>query len=61
VDAIEILPGVMPKIINKIAAISKIPIIAGGLISDKEDVRLALEAGAISVSASSTELVYTLK
>jgi glycerol uptake operon antiterminator len=52
-DAIEILPGIIPKIIRRIAVMTKTPIIAGGLIADREDVQLALEAGAVSVSASS--------
>jgi glycerol uptake operon antiterminator len=56
-DAVEILPGVMPKIIHKIAEITKKPVIAGGLISDKEDVRHAIEAGAVSVSSSNIELL----
>jgi glycerol uptake operon antiterminator len=51
-DAIEILPGVMPKIIRRIAGMAKKPVIAGGLIADKEDVRHALSAGAVSVSSS---------
>lgn len=37
-DCIEVLPGVMPKIIRKITGENKTPLIAGGLISDKEDV-----------------------
>jgi glycerol uptake operon antiterminator len=56
-DAIEILPGLMPKIIRKISGISKIPVIAGGLISEWEDVRLALEAGAVSVSTTNISLI----
>jgi glycerol uptake operon antiterminator len=56
-DAIEVLPGVMPKIIRKIAGIAKKPIIAGGLISDHEDVRHALEAGAVAVSTSNIGLI----
>ena len=51
-DAIEILPGVMPKIISKISEFTHKPIIASGLISDKEDVLCALGAGAMSVSSS---------
>ena len=51
-DAVEILPGVMPKVIRKIAATTDKPIIAGGLISDKEDVINALAAGAVSVSST---------
>ncbi|MDR3336568.1 MAG: glycerol-3-phosphate responsive antiterminator [Treponema sp.] len=56
-DAIEILPGLMPKIIRKISDISKKPVIAGGLISEREDVRLALEAGAVSVSTTNSSLI----
>jgi glycerol uptake operon antiterminator len=56
-DAVEILPGAMPKIIRKIADITRKPVIAGGLISDREDVRHALEAGAVSVSSSNIELL----
>ncbi|MDR1507511.1 MAG: glycerol-3-phosphate responsive antiterminator [Treponema sp.] len=51
-DAVEILPGVMPKIIRKISSITKKPIIAGGLVSDEEDVKAALDAGAVSVSST---------
>ncbi|RGX56817.1 glycerol-3-phosphate responsive antiterminator [Anaerotruncus sp. AF02-27] len=57
-DAIEILPGVMPKIIHKIASFSHRPVIAGGLISDKEDVMNALRAGAISVSTTNPDIWF---
>lgn len=55
-DCIEILPGVMPKIIKKICKLIKTPIIAGGLISDKEDVMGALSAGAICVSTTNSKV-----
>lgn len=51
-DFIEILPGVMPKITKKLCKLSTIPVIAGGLVSDKEDVMTALASGAISVSTT---------
>lgn len=51
-DFLEILPGVMPKMIKKICQMTKIPVIAGGLITDKEDVMGALSAGAVSVSTT---------
>lgn len=51
-DFIEILPGVMPKIIRKVCRRVKPPVIAGGLITDKEDIMAALDAGAISVSST---------
>ena len=34
-DAVEILPGAMPKVIRRLAAIVRKPMIAGGLISDE--------------------------
>lgn len=55
-DAIEILPGVMPKIIRMIYHETQIPLIAGGLISDKEDVINVLRAGAIGISTSRKEI-----
>ena len=51
-DSIEILPGLMPKVIRRVARLVKVPVIAGGLISEKEDVMAALSAGAISVSST---------
>lgn len=55
-DMIEILPATMPKIIRRITAESRLPIIAGGLISDKEDILLALQNGAAAVSSTNQEV-----
>ena len=55
-DVLEILPGVMPKIIKKVCKMLPIPIIAGGLISEREDVLEALDAGAISVSSTNPDV-----
>lgn len=55
-DAIEILPGLMPKAIRKVRNLVKVPVIAGGLISNKEDVMAALVAGAISVSSTNSNV-----
>lgn len=52
-DFIEVLPGVMPKTIRRIAQTTRIPLLAGGLIADKEDVMAALGAGAMAVSTTS--------
>ncbi|SHK16544.1 glycerol-3-phosphate responsive antiterminator [Paramaledivibacter caminithermalis] len=57
-DAIEVMPGIMPKIITKIHNETKIPIIAGGLISDKEDVIQCLKAGSVGISTSSEKIWY---
>ena len=42
----------MPKVIRRVCRLVRVPVIAGGLISDKEDVMAALSAGAISVSTT---------
>ena len=55
-DIIEVLPGLMPKVIRRICGITTKPVIAGGLISDKEDVTNALAAGAVAVSATDPEV-----
>ena len=55
-DFIEVLPGVMPKTIRRIAQTTRIPLLAGGLIKDKEDVMAALSAGAMAVSATSRDV-----
>lgn len=51
-DVIEVLPGLMPKVIKKLSKICNVPIIAGGLIGDKEDVMAMLDAGAIAISST---------
>ena len=51
-DIVEILPGLMPKMITMLAKKLKAPVIAGGLISDKEDVMSALKAGAVAISTT---------
>lgn len=58
-DFLEILPGLMPKIIRRLTAELARPLIAGGLISDKEDIVTALGAGAVAVS-STCEAVWFL-
>ena len=57
-DMIEVLPGVMPKIIKKICRQSRVPVIAGGLITDKEDIMGALGAGAISISTTNQKVWF---
>ena len=51
-DMIEIMPGIMPEIIEKIKSELKLPLIAGGLISEKKDVIAALASGADAVSTT---------
>ena len=56
-DAVEILPGLMPKVIRRLAGLTDKPIIAGGLITDRQDVKSALDAGAAAVSTTKLDLL----
>ena len=58
-DVIEILPALMPKVVKRIVSFAHRPVIAGGLVSDKEDVMSVLDAGA-SCSSSTNESVWFL-
>jgi glycerol uptake operon antiterminator len=55
-DALEILPGIIPKVTRRIAFLAGKPLIASGLIQDSSDVETARAAGAVSVSTSRLEL-----
>ena len=51
-DAIDILPGLMPTIIRKVRNLTGLPVLAGGLITEKQEVLQALEAGALAISST---------
>ncbi|MBE6651549.1 MAG: glycerol-3-phosphate responsive antiterminator [Ruminococcaceae bacterium] len=55
-DMIEIMPGVVPKVIAAMKSRTEIPLIAGGLVSTLDEVNSAIQAGAIAVSTSNTDL-----
>ena len=58
-DMIEILPGIIvPKMIRKICAKSRVPVICGGLIQDREDVMNALSSGAAAISTTCPEVWF---
>ena len=57
-DLVEVMPGVMPKVLKEIRAYTDIPIIAGGLISDKKDIMAAFDAGADAISTTKQELWF---
>ena len=57
-DAVEIMPGVMPKILKIMREYTDIPLIAGGLLSDKKDVMAAFEAGTDAISATNEAVWY---
>ena len=55
-DCVEIMPGIMPKILKDIRAFVNVPVIAGGLLTDKKDVMGALSAGADAISTTNENL-----
>lgn len=57
-DAVEVLPATMPKVIRRLVGKIRQPLIAGGLITDKEDIMSALGAGALAVSATNPDLWF---
>ncbi len=56
-DFVEIMPGVIEKVIKKFAN-EEIPVIAGGLIETKAEVTAALSSGALAISTGKKELWY---
>ena len=56
-DVMEIMPGVVTKVIARFAS-AGVPVIAGGLIQTKNEVTDALGAGATAVSTGQPELWY---
>ena len=55
-DYVEVLPGLMPRMISTVKENIKIPIITGGLITTAEDIEEAIKAGAVAVTTSNSEL-----
>lgn len=55
-SAVEVMPGIASKIIKQLQQKINIPIIAGGLISSKEDIMEGLASGAIAISTTKDEL-----
>lgn len=55
-DAVDLLPGTMPRVLERLKPQIRQPIIASGLLADKQDVVAALSAGAQAVSTTKPEL-----
>lgn len=51
-DAIDLLPGLMPSMIRRVQQLTALPVLTGGLITQKHEVLQALEAGALAVSST---------
>lgn len=54
-DMIEIMPGTISKIINRLKEELKTPIVAGGLIETKEEINEAISCGATAISTGKQE------
>ena len=54
-DIVEVLPACSTKTISEIIKLTDLPVIASGMIRDKEDVEQALSAGATAVSGTKPE------
>ncbi len=57
-DYIEILPGIVPKMIHFYTHTQHVDVIAGGLIETKQEVEQAIEAGAKFVTTSKKDLWF---
>lgn len=55
-DMVEVLPGAIPHVIERLKRELKVPLIAGGLLESKQDIMTALKAGALCVSTSDSAL-----
>jgi glycerol uptake operon antiterminator len=55
-DAVEIMPGIIPRAIAYISRQTNVPIIAGGLVQTPTDVEKILASGAVAVSTTRGEL-----
>lgn len=55
-DAIEIMPGIMPRITKQLSTSLDVPVIVGGLISEDEEIKNAISSGALGVSTSAKDL-----
>ena len=55
-DAVEIMPGIACRLINEVEREIDVPVIAGGLITAKEQVLESLSDGALAISTSAAAL-----
>lgn len=60
-DYIELLPGVIPKMIEEVYNRTKVPVITGGLIREEAEIIAALSAGAVAVTTSDKKIWHNLQ
>lgn len=53
---LEVMPGIIPRIISELVTTTTVPIVAGGLISDAEDLASISRSGASAISTSNPKL-----
>lgn len=57
-DILEVMPGLMPKIVRELRKTTDIPLISSGMISEKKEVLDLFDAGADAVSTTKQELWF---
>ena len=55
-DMVEIMPGTVCKVIERVSKLTSTPIIAGGLVETEDEAREAVGSGALAVSTGNYEL-----
>lgn len=55
-DAVEIMPGIAYEAITELKNSTNVPIIAGGFVRTKQNVKQACQSGAVACSTSNTTL-----
>lgn len=55
-DMLEVMPGIMPAVISRISRQLPMPVIAGGMITSKDEIIDILKAGALGASTGKKEL-----
>lgn len=57
-DVVDILPGAMPSVIRRLTERMSQPLVASGLLRDKQEVMAALSAGAMAISTTAEDLWF---
>lgn len=57
-DAVELMPGIIPRIFTEIKEWGDVTVIAAGLIRDRKDVMMAFDAGVDGVSATNQKIWF---
>lgn len=55
-EAVEAMPGLLPRVIKELTEQTDTPVISGGLFKTKEEMELACQAGAEAVSSGNPDL-----